>query len=58
MTKVIYFLFFIMQNPTGADQIESIVHYDAGECEQQRQWLKSRNILVVNTCQRAEINYE
>lgn len=58
MTKVMYILFFILQNPTGGDKLESIVHYDPAKCEHQRQWLKSRNILVVSECQRVEISYE
>ena len=58
MTKVIFLLFYILQSPTGADQLESIVHQNAENCEQQRQWMKARNILVASHCQRVEISYE
>ena len=58
MTKVMYLLFFILQSPTGADQLESIVHQNAKDCEQQRQWFKARSVLVASHCQRVEISYE
>lgn len=58
MTKVMFVLIFILQNPTGGDQLQSIAHEDAALCEYQRQWMKSRDIIVSRKCRRMEINIQ
>jgi hypothetical protein len=56
--KVVFLLFYVLQGPTGEDVLKAIHYENQARCEQNRAWLKQRNILVNSICEKVYLNYE
>lgn len=48
--KMVFILFYVLIDSTGADQLNSIAMYDLGACEQQRTLMNRQGIITGNEC--------
>lgn len=53
--KTAFILFYILAGTTGEDQFQTKAYSDLGECEYQRQVLRSKGYIVGDKC--LKINY-